>query len=300
VIDTLVALAAESRAFYARRGPRRGPSSDAELRSAREQMPAPVPAVPAARTEVAHALGREVTVRVHEPRTGPAVGAHLEVHGGGFVLGSAAHDDVRCRALAEAAGLVVVGVEHRLAPEHPWPAAPDDVETAARWLAEVAADRFGTDRLTVGGFSSGATLALGTLLRLRDAGVEVFRGAALQFGTYDLSGTTPAGRRIADEFFLRAYLDGVGDRTSPGVSPVFADLVGLPPVLVVVGTEDVLLEDNLALVDRMTAAGGPVEVRVFPASPHGFTGHATSMATVARAGIADWLRRRVSQERSSS
>ncbi len=220
-------------------------------------MPPPVAAVPPARAEVARAVGREVPVRVHVPTTRPVAGAHLEVHGGGFVLGSAAHDDVRCRALAEATGLVVVGVEHRLAPEHPWPAAPDDVETAARWLLDVAADRFGADRLTVGGFSSGATLAFGTLLRLRDSGTDGVAGAALQFGTYDLSGTTPAGRLIADEFFLGAYLSPGTDRTRPDVSPVFADVAGLPPVLLVVGAEDVLLADNRALAERIAAAAGP-------------------------------------------
>lgn len=289
-MNLLEDLAAESRAFYARRGPRRGPSSDAELREARSRMPPPVAAVPPARAEVARAVGREVPVRVHVPTTRPVAGAHLEVHGGGFVLGSAAHDDVRCRALAEATGLVVVGVEHRLAPEHPWPAAPDDVETAARWLLDVAADRFGGDRLTVGGFSSGPTLAFGTLLRLRDSGADGVAGAALQFGTYDLSGTTPAGRLIADEFFLGAYLSPGTDRTRPDVSPVFADVAGLPPVLLVVGAEDVLLADNRALAERIAAAGGSVDLRVYPASPHGFTTHATSMAAAARADVAAWLR----------
>ena len=120
---------------------------------------------------------------------------------------------MRNRELADALQIAVVSVDYRLAPEHPWPAAPDDCEAAARWLVEHADARFGSSRLAIGGSSAGATLALATLLRLRDRGaVDGFAGAALQFGTYDLSGQTPAGRRIADEFFIQAY---VGPRGRP-------------------------------------------------------------------------------------
>jgi acetyl esterase/lipase len=129
-----------------------------------------------------------------------------------------------------------------------------------------------------------------TLLRLRDRGrAGAFAGAVLQFGTYDLSGLTPAGRRIAEEYFLEAYVGSVADRTDPDVSPVFGDLRGLPPVLVVVGELDVLLEDNLVLAARLAAAGVEVDLRVYPASPHGFTGHPTSMARAALAGRDAWL-----------
>lgn len=110
----------------------------------------------------------------------------LEIHGGGFYI-------------------AVASVDYRLAPEHPWPAAPDDCETAALWLAEHAEQRFSTPKLAVGGFSAGATLAMTTLLRLRDRGITAFGSAVLQFGTYDLSAQTPAGRLIADEYFLEAY-----------------------------------------------------------------------------------------------
>ena len=83
----------------------------------------------------------------------------------------------------------MVSVDYRLAPEHPWPAAPDDCETAALWLLDEAEALFGATRLAIGGASAGATLAMTTLLRLRDRGVaKPFVGAALQAGTYDLSG----------------------------------------------------------------------------------------------------------------
>jgi acetyl esterase/lipase len=125
---------------------------------------------------------------------------------------------------------------------------------------------------------------------LRDRGAaSPFVGAALQFGTYDMSGQTPAGRLLDSEFFIQAYAGHVADRTNPDISPVYGDLCGLPPVLIVVGSLDILLEDNLVMAARLSAAGGEVEVRVYPESPHGFTLHPTAMASSALNGIESWL-----------
>ncbi|GAA1502428.1 alpha/beta hydrolase [Nocardioides humi] len=285
----LLPLVDASRAFYAQREPGRGPRSEEELRALRAGRAAPAPSRHAAVTEVVRVDDHEVPVRLHVPSGGPAAGVLLHLHGGGFYLGSGEADDARARALAEALGVVVVGVDHRLAPEHPWPAAPDDCETAARWLVDHAAERFGTTRLAVSGFSAGATLAVTTLLRLRDRGVRAVAGAVLQFGTYDLSARTPAGRLIADEYFLRAYAGTAPDRTHPDLSPVYAELAGLPPLLMVVGAEDVLLHDNLAMAARLSGAGVDVDLRVYPASPHGFTAHPTPMARAALDDVEAWL-----------
>ncbi|WP_053643943.1 MULTISPECIES: alpha/beta hydrolase [unclassified Streptomyces] len=284
----------EARAFYRSRRAGRGPGTPEELREARAKRSVPPAVDPSAVEETVEAAGRRVPVRILMPAGGPPRGVHLDVHGGGFFMDSAARGDRRNRELADALRLAVVGVDYRLAPEHPWPAAPDDCEAVALWLAEEAGARFGTSRLTIGGSSAGATLALVTLLRLRDRGaVGRFTGAALQFGTYDLSARTPAGRRIADEYFLRAYVGHVEDRTVPDVSPVYGALGGLPPVLLVVGGEDVLLEDNLALAGRLSAAGNDVELRIYPEAPHGFTGHPTAMARTALHGVDSWLRDRI-------
>ena len=291
----LLPLVEESRAFYARRRSSHGPRSRSELLAVRESAPAPAPAPapaecePFPSLETVSAGGRDVAVGIHTPTDQPAKGVLLEIHTGGFYLGSAAGSDVRNRRIVDALGIAVVSVDYRLAPEHPWPAAPDDCETAAVWLAENAEARFGTTRLAIAGFSAGSTLATVTMLRLRARGIHAFCGAILQCGTYDLSAQTPPGRLIADEYFIRAYAGHVSDRTDPDLSPIFADLNGLPPVLIVIGADDVLFEDNLAMTASLVAAGVEVDLRIYPASPHAFTGHATSMAHVALEGIDEWL-----------
>lgn len=291
----LWALADESNAFYASRRPGRGASGLDELLRFRSGAPAPVLSDPQPTLEVASGGGRNVPVRIHLPVDDPPVGVILEIHSGGFFMGSAASSDVRNRQLVDALGVAVVSVEYRLAPENPWPSAADDCETAALWLAEHAQERFGTSRLAIAGFSAGATLATATLLRLRDRELAAFTCGVLQCGTYDLSAQTPAGRRIADEYFLDAYAGAAPDRTHPDFSPVFADLKGLPPVMIVIGTDDILLEDNLAMAARLATAGVDVDLRLYPASPHAFTGHPTPMARAALNDIDDWYRARLVQ-----
>ena len=255
-----------------------------------------MPVDPPAVEEVVDADGARVPVRISYPTGSTCRGAYLDIHGGGFSMDSAARTDARNRRLADTLETAVVSVDYRLAPEHPWPAAPDDCSTAALWLVEGAQARFGTSRLAIGGSSAGATLATTTLLRLRDRGVvDAFVGAALQFGTYDLSARTPAGRRIADEYFIEAYAGRAPDRTVPDISPVFGDLRGLPPILLIVGHLDILLEHNLAMAARLSAAGNEVDLRIYPESPHGFTGHATAMAETALHGVESWLRDRITQ-----
>lgn len=293
----LARFAAEARRFNAAAALRRGagpepdPRTPEGLRQARAALsPRPAAEGPAALELVAEAAGRQVPVRVHAPHDGPARAVYLDIHGGGFYMGRAARGDARNRPLADALGIAVVSVDYRLAPEHPWPAAPDDCETAALWLLAEAEARFGTSLLAIGGSSAGANLAMTTLLRLRDRElVDAFAAAVLVYGAFDLSGQTPAGRTIADEPFIEVYAGHVADRTDPDLSPIFADLGGLPPALLLVGTEDVLLEDSLAMAARLAAAGGDVDLRVYPESPHGFMGFPTAMAAAAVGDIEAWL-----------
>ncbi|MFJ9352651.1 alpha/beta hydrolase [Streptomyces mirabilis] len=223
-----------------------------------------------------------VKVRVFVPDH--ADGVYLHIHGGGWAFGSADGQDERLWRLAEQARLAVVSVEYRLAPEHPFPAGPDDCEAAARWLMKHAAAEFGTERLLIGGESAGAHLSVVTLLRLRDRhGITgAFRAAHLLFGPYDLS-MTPSQRSFGPRQLLsntdairgsyELFTPGMGQeqRRAPEVSPLFANLTGLPPARIVVGTEDPLLDDSLFLAQRWQAAGAPVQLGVVAGAMHGFT-----------------------------
>ncbi|CAM5509063.1 Alpha/beta hydrolase OS=Streptomyces tendae OX=1932 GN=GUR47_10815 PE=4 SV=1 [Streptomyces tendae] len=211
-------------------------------------------------------------------------GVYLHLHGGGWAFGSAGGQDERLWRLAEQARLAVVSVEYRLAPEHPFPAGPDDCEAAARWLVAHAATEFGAERLLIGGESAGAHLAVMTLLRLRDRhGITgAFRAAHLLFGPYDLS-MTPSQRSFGSRRLLsntetvhgsyELFTPGMSpeQRRDPEVSPLFADLAGLPPARIVVGTEDPLLDDSLFMARRWQMAGAPVQLDVVAGAMHGFT-----------------------------
>jgi acetyl esterase/lipase len=297
--DELTAHVEESRSFYEAAGQLPHPdltSIDGLMQSRAANMVRPSGALSRTVERLAEVMGRHVPVpvRIITPGNGVSRGVYLDIPGGGFILGLAARSDVRNAQLADALGVTVVSVDYRLAPGDPWPAAPDDCETAALWVLEHSEDLFGTSRFIVGGASAGSNLALTTFLRLCERGQgDRITGVVLQFGAYDLSGQTPGGRLYADEYFIEAYVGHVADRTNHDISPLFADLRGLPPALVIVGALDILLEDNFALVARVSSGGGEVDLRVFPESPHGFTSHPTSMATAAWRAIESWTAERL-------
>lgn len=239
-------------------------------------------------------------VRVSRP-AGPVRGVYLHVHGGGWTFGAPEQYDDWNLALAAAADVVVISVPYRLAPEHVWPACADDVDAAARWLLAEAPALFGTDRLVIGGESAGAHLALVTLLRLRDAdAVAGVAGAVLNYGCFDLRLSPSMARWGAEALVLSTpvvdwFVDNLTGRDrslrgDPALSPVLADLGGLPPVLVQVGTLDPLLDDSLGLAAGLVRAGVPMDLRLYPGGVHGFDRFHTALAAEANGAAAAFLR----------
>ena len=237
------------------------------------------------------------------PPDGEARGVYLHIHGGGWTIGAADLQDVLLAQLARATGLVVVSVEYRLAPEHPYPAAPDDCEDAALWLLERGATELDAPAtFTIGGESAGAHLSVLTLLRLRDkhGAPDAFRAANLAYGAFDLSGT-PSRRLLADALVLTDagmtwFTDNflpdrsAEQRRDPDISPLYADLRGLPPAHFTVGTADPLLDDSLFMAARWEAAGNDADLRVYADGVHGFNAFPIGIGLAANAAQAEFLR----------
>lgn len=243
-------------------------------------------------------LGPDGDLRLRTITPEQVDGVLLHIHGGGWIQGAPEMMDLLNVVIADAVNVAVVSVDYRLAPEHPYPAGPDDCEAAAGWLLEHAESEFGTDRLLIGGESAGAHLSAVTLLRLRDRhhAADAFLGANLVFGDYDL-GHTPSQRGVGVSaegdiltperirFFTGLFAPGRSEeeRRDPELSPLYADLHDLPPALFTVGTADHLVDDTVFLERRWRAAGNHTELLVYPEAPHGCIG----MPSVA----ADWFPR---------
>jgi acetyl esterase len=227
--------------------------------------------------------GGDIALRLFDARAereaGPAV---VFYHGGGFVIGCIDTHVSMCAEIARRLDLPVISVEYRLAPEHPWPAATDDAEAAARWIAEngAAFDRAITSLVLCGDSAGGnLTLVAGLALRDRPAAVPVI----LQFAIYPRADAGPdrGGPSFA------AFGDGYGlDRSDMAfydqvyrpipdewrASPVAGDLAGLPPTLVVTAGLDPLRDSGRAYAAKAIAAGVPTTYREFAGTIHGFLG----------------------------
>ena len=259
----------------------------AEVRARRRRGTQASPAMPrSARAEIVtiDGPGGPLSLRVIRPSSTKwpkARGAYLHVHRGGWVWGAADEQDPWLERIADRCGFICLSVEYRLAPEHPYPAALEDCEAAALWLAGPGKAEFGISALTIGGESAGAHLAVMTLLRLRDIHnlPRAFRGANLNAGFFDL-GLTPSVRNWGEErlvvntrdltTFANDYVREGIDRRRPDVSPLYADLKGLPPALFSVGTQDPLLDDTLYMSSRWAAAGNGGHTAIYPGGCHVF------------------------------
>lgn len=252
------------------------PPSAPALREALAAGAPPPYLAPSARTITVPAGDHEIPVRII-PAAEPAA-VYVHVHGGGFAIGSAAGQDAALERIVASTGMTAASIDYRLAPEHPYPAGLDDCEAVTRWLIEHAAAELGTGRLLIGGESAGANLALCTALRVTRDQPDALSGAALYYGNYDIT-MTPSQRQAETGFlittgsldwFYDQYVSDVSKRDDPDISPLYADLHGLPPVILAAGTADSLIDDTTFLFSRLLAAGVDTELVVVPGGEHAF------------------------------
>lgn len=225
--------------------------------------------------------GGAVPVRLYKPADAPGLPVLLFAHGGGYVVGSLDSHDRICRLIAERSGAAVLAVDYRLAPEHKFPAAVEDLEAALRWLKAAGATR-GLDpsRITIGGDSAGGNLALAVALSRKAVGEFPFKGLALVYGVYDdvdtesraaFGGQAFSLPMAAMRFFDAAYSRDGADDANPLRHPAKAeDFSSLPRCLVIAAGCDPLRDDSRNIVPRLRDAGVDVDFVEVPGVLHGF------------------------------
>lgn len=245
-------------------------------------------------------------LRIHRPvgvalENAPAL---LYIHGGGFVFFSLDTHDRLMREYADAGQFVVIGIDYPLSPEAKYPVALDRIVALVDWLAEHAAE-LGIDatRLAIGGDSAGANLALATCMKLRDGGkTSAIRGILSNYGAFsdEVSDAAEAAYGGPDalltqadmRYFFDQYLVTADQREDPYACPLAAtDLSNLPPILLILPTQDILTQQSFALEARLQTAGSTVCHEVYRGATHSFL-EAMSIAPLARKAIqkgASWL-----------
>jgi len=208
----------------------------------------------------------------------------LCLHGGGYTMGSSKATHVNASFLSAASGCRVLCIDYRLAPEHPFPAALEDTIAAYRWLLDQG---IAHSRIVLVGFSAGGGLALSALVSLRDAHVALPAGAVLISPWTDLAGTgesvvtrAEADPWLTDEMnrYHAALYAGGKDLRHPLISPLYADMQGLPPLLIHVGSDEIMLDDSRRVAERAKAAGVEVTLEVWEGLWHVFHAFAYRLA----------------------
>jgi monoterpene epsilon-lactone hydrolase len=198
----------------------------------------------------------------------------LYLHGGGYVMGSINTHRAMIARISRAAQARVLALEYRLAPEHPFPAAVDDATAAYRWLL---AQGYQPNKIVISGDSAGGGLTFATLVALRDSNIPLPAAAVPISPWTDLAATGASikSRAEVDPMVGREGLHpmaqhyaGEADLKDPLVSPLYAELAGLPPLLIHVGDSEVLLDDSTRIAERALAAGVDVTLEVWPEMIH--------------------------------
>jgi acetyl esterase len=240
--------------------------------------------------------GGEIPIRLYYPRGQAPVGASMWFHGGGWVIGDLESHDPICREIANRSGALVVSVDYRLAPEHKFPAAPDDCHAATRWVADNAGTLgYPAGRLAVTGDSAGGNLAAVVALMARDKGGPALRFQLLVYPAFDPAMTTPSHQEFAQDGFVLSradmvwfwnhYLNGPQDESNPYLNPARAkDLSRLPAALVITAGFDPLRDEGAAYAAMLRQAGVVAKSRQYEGLTHGFFNMASQidLAKVAR------------------
>ncbi|MGI8926441.1 MAG: alpha/beta hydrolase [Tepidiformaceae bacterium] len=225
-----------------------------------------------------------IPVRVYTPQGAGAKPGIVYFHGGGWVIGNIESHDATCRSLANASASVVVSVDYRLAPEHKFPAAPEDSYAATQWVV-ANAQSLGIDarRLAVAGDSAGGNLAAAVALMARDRGGPAISFQLLVYPVTNHAYDTASYRDNAEGYLLTKggmvwfwdhYLRSPADGADPLASPLRApSLAGLPPALVLTAEFDPLRDEGEAYGARLKEAGVRIEVRRYDGMIHGFFGN---------------------------
>jgi acetyl esterase/lipase len=255
----------------------RGEPHDSELtigqrRARLDGAPRLLPPVEGVTTERLTAAG--MAAAWFSPAGAPNRPAILYLHGGAYQIGSIASHGRLAAGLAMAAGARVLLPEYRLAPEHPHPAAVEDAVAAWRWLLDQGGD---PGRLAIAGDSAGGGLTVATMVAARDAGLPLPSAAAVLSPWVDLEGLGESLRTRAElDPVLDAsgvaregavYLDGLDPHT-PLAAPMYADLHGLPPLLIHVGDHEILRDDAVRLAERARADGVEITLEIWPEMIH--------------------------------
>lgn len=272
-----------------------------ELRENFEKFASGFTAIPSsARFEPVEDTGVEMEWAIAEGASDDA--AIVYFHGGGYAIGSIHAYRDHCARLSAMTGARTLSVGYRLAPENPYPAALDDAKAAYRWLLDQGVQ---PERVVFAGDSAGGGLALGTMVALRDEGIPLPVGAVLLSPLADMAHT---GESVDDRAHLDPlvtpegshaysvrYLGEDGDFDTPYASPVYADLAGLPPVLVTVGTNELLFDDSVRVVRKIRDAGGIADLDVWPQMIHIFPFFASQVPEAQRAMeyISQFIRERI-------
>ena len=272
------------------------------LAAARNSMPTDSARKPQLQPSVKYIPGPagNLALRIFKPDTIRAV--VLEIHGGGWSLGTASSDDIQNGNMARTCKVALVSVDYRLAPESPFPACINDCKAAAKWLVNNAMKEFGTDKLFISGASAGGHLSAVTALYIRDSlhAIDKVRGVNLIYGCFDLS-RTPSCRMATDSTLIlsKKYMDETYELVfhgwteeqlqNPQYSPLYADLRNLPPALFTVGTADPLIDDTYFMEARWRLAGNKTYLATYPESSHAFNFFPSQMARTANEKMYQWI-----------